>query len=67
LLRAPGIKLKVWRQQRRESDGESVMSGGEGEVVEFEEPGDDDDVWVDVEEEPWLGDYTEVLEEYLVE
>jgi hypothetical protein len=45
------------------------MSGGEGEVVEFEEAGDDDDddVWVDVEEEPWLGDYTEVLEEYLVE
>jgi hypothetical protein len=61
--------LKVWRQQRRESEGEPVMSGGEGEVVEFEEAGDDDDddVWVDVEEEPWLGDYTEVLEEYLVE
>jgi hypothetical protein len=43
------------------------MSGGEGEVVEVKVDDDDNEDEIDEEDELWLGDYIEVLEEYLVE
>jgi hypothetical protein len=65
-LRAPKIKFRIWRQRGQEDEAESVMSGGEGERAEAEQTSldDGDD---EKEEEAWLGDYTEVLEEYVVE